>query len=311
MASEKLIRLFMPLLADQVPRTRRRARSRLVDDLSAVGFVTRNVVVDDVSAAINLQVLDVEAACELLAGEAIRFLLASRISLARSKQAQAGNVAWQAIEHYYAAYYAVHFLLRLAGRSVSNLDNKVKDAVIRNDIAGCFKSIAIPVGVYKLAFKPGTDELALSKSLKKSAGGSHQDAWSMWFDLTSELEKACNNDVMEYSSTAIVLLQHKRFLQISTGKFRPPQVRAEINYQFKGCTWQFEQTPSARVRRIQDSIDRTTLFSIETGHTPEALITNNSLIIDFACELFKYLVERYERSVFRYFANKYDNLFTA
>lgn len=284
---------------------------RLVDDLSKVGFVTRNVVIDDVSTEISLQVLDVEAAWELMAGEAIKFLLASRISLARSQQPQAGNVAWQAIEHYYAAYYAVHFLLRLAGRSVSNLDRKVSEAVIRNDLIGTFKTLSIPTGVYKLVFKPGTDEIVLSKRMKKSGGGSHQDAWSMWFELTSELERECDNDVVEYSSTALVLLQHKRFLQISTGKFRPPEVRAEINYQFKGCTWQFEETTLARVRKIQDSIGRVTLLSIDNGHTPEGLVSNNSLIIDFACELFKYLVDRYERSVFRYFANKYDGLFMA
>lgn len=76
--------------------------------LHELEFSTKSVKKIADKIEIELQILDVDLLYRLLAGEANKFLLASRVSHERSTQNQLSNASWQAIENYYAAYFSVH-----------------------------------------------------------------------------------------------------------------------------------------------------------------------------------------------------------
>ena len=90
------------LVVESIVSAKRTSHARLVEQLTDVGFMTRKVDPKQDTVDIEIQVLDKDAACELIAGEAIKFFLASRLSFLRSAQEQPRNAAWQAVEHYYA-----------------------------------------------------------------------------------------------------------------------------------------------------------------------------------------------------------------
>ena len=101
--------------------------------------------------------------------------------------------------------------------------------------------------------------LTLKKNLKKS-GGSHQEAWQLWEGLVEKLRVSTNTDPVEYASTSIDLSAHKNFLVKSTAKYNPPEIRGEINYQFRGGSWIFETKAKDTINRIQRSISSTPDF---------------------------------------------------
>jgi hypothetical protein len=54
---------------------KRTSHTRLVEQLTDVGFVTRKVDLMPDTVDIEIQILDKDAVCELIAGEAINFSL--------------------------------------------------------------------------------------------------------------------------------------------------------------------------------------------------------------------------------------------
>jgi hypothetical protein len=310
MSSKKLNRLFLPIVVESIATAKRRSSARLVERLTEVGFSTRKVDQTTDFVDIEIQILDKDAICDLIAGESIKFFLASRLSYYRSIQEQPKNAAWQAVEHYYAAYYAAHFLFRITGTLVSNLDKSITDAIRTNFFSGLPVS-PIPSGLYSLKYDESMGTLSLIKNMRRSAGGSHQEAWMLWFELVAKMQVNAQQDPREYASIALDLVEHRRFLEISTGRYRPPELRGEINYQFKGGTWEFESSASSSIRKAQLAIRQMRQGTISRAHSAESLVSNNFLIIELARSIFCYFAENYPRSIFRSVANKYRTIVEA
>lgn len=302
---KKLTRLLIPLIVEGVLTVRRNSQHRLIEKLHELEFCTRKIEKTETGITIELQILDVDLLYQLLAGEANKFLLASRLSLDRSTQPQAKNASWQTIEHYYAAYYAAHYLIRLTGISLTNLDSNATKAVTRNFCE--FSQATVPNGLYLLSYDVPTQTLTLRKNLKKSSGGSHQDAWQLWVKLVEKLSAETSSDPVEYAATSVELSEHKKFLLKSSGKFNPPEIRGEINYQFKGGAWIFEENAEDSIRRQQQAIiDPQSQAAINLS-SPEGLIFNNKIIIGLAKAVFTHSSHNYPRSICRSLANKYAN----
>lgn len=121
---KKLVRLLMPIVVEGVLAVKQNSKDRLVEMFNELEFMTRSINQTSDHLIIELQILDKNLFYKLLAGEANKFLLASRISYARAIQNQENNASWQTVEHYYSAYYSIHYLLRLTGVSLTNLDNE-------------------------------------------------------------------------------------------------------------------------------------------------------------------------------------------
>lgn len=304
MSSKQLTRLLLPMVVESVATAKRTSHTRLVEQLTDVGFMTRKIDPKPDSIDIEIQVLDKDAACELIAGEAIKFFLASRLSYLRSAQDQPRNAAWQTVEHYYAAYYAVHFLLRVTGTLLSNLDKSATDAIGRNLLTGP-PSPPVPTGLYLLSYEESGGTLSLVKNLRRSGGGSHQDAWMLWFQLVAKMQVNSQKDPREYIAVSLDLVEHRRFLELSTGRYRPPELRGEINYQFKGGTWEFEASAFDSIRKAQLAIRQARQGTISRAHSWEGLVSNNLLIIELARTVFCKFAADYPRSIFRSAANKY------
>lgn len=300
---KKLIRLLSPLIVEGVLAVRRNAHDRLVEMLHELQFMTRGVTHAADNVIIQLQILDDDLLYRLLAGEANKFLLASRISHERSGQDQTNNASWQIIEHYYAAYYAVHYLLRLTGTSVTNLDSRGTNAITRSYF-GSLPLPTVPGGLYIMQYDDASKILTLTKNTKRG-GGSHQEAWQLWENLIEKLRLQTNTDPIEYAATSIDLSAHKSFLVRSTAKYNPPEIRGEINYQFKGEVWNFEPNAKDSISRLQRSIASTPTLAATNTPTPEGLITNNKIIIGLAKAVFLHASEKYPKGICRSLANKY------
>lgn len=303
METKKAIRLLGPLMVEGVLSVRSHSHDRLVEMLHDLQFSTRSITKTTHHIIISLQILDVEPLYRLLAGEANKFLLASRVSHERSTQDQLNNASWQAIENYYAAYYGVHYLLRLTGVSVTNLDDRGTSSIERSNY-GVPPAFPVPSGLYVIKFDDASKVLTLTKNIKKS-GGSHQDAWQLWEELIEKLRQQTNTDPIEYAGISMDLAEHKRFLTKSTAKYTPPEIRGEINYQFRGGSWIFEKDAARSIGVLQRSISGVSSFTPSGAATPEGLIANNKIIIDLAKAVFVHVAEKYPKGVCRALSNKY------
>ena len=303
MEIKKALRLIGPLLVEGVLSVRNHSHDRLVEMLHELEFITRSVEKTNDNVIIQLQILDADLLYRLLAGEANKFLLASRVSYMRSTQEQPNNASWQAIENYYSAYYGVHYLLRLTGTSVTNLDNHGTSAIERSNL-GTPLSLPVPGGLYVIRYDSSSKILTLTKNLKKS-GGSHQSAWQLWEELVEKLRAQTSVDLIEYARISIDLAEHKRFLTRSTSKYSPPEIRGEINYQFRGGAWIFEKNSKKSIGILQRSIADTQLPTSSGASTPEGLIINNKIIISLAKAVFMHISDKYPKGICRSLSNKY------
>ncbi len=163
MEINKLIRLFTPLAVEGVWAVKRNSHGRLVEKLNDLEFVVRGLIKTDKTLTVELQILDEALLYRLLAGEANKFLLASRLTYNRSAQDQVANASWQAVEHYYAAYYAVHYLLRITGVSVTNLDDSGA-RIIESSSLGTLAPNTVPSGLYLMSYDKGLKILTLKKN---------------------------------------------------------------------------------------------------------------------------------------------------
>lgn len=306
---KKLLRLLIPIMVEGALAVRRDSQNRLIEMLHQLEFVTRDITSTSDYFSIELQILDVDLLYRLLVGEANKFLLASRISHDRSNQSQVNNASWQTVEHYYAAYYGVHYLLRLTGISITNLDSRSASAITRSSFWQK-NPLPIPTGLYVMRYNNLTQILTLKKNVKKGPGGSHQEVWKLWEELVEKLKSRTDSDLVEYISTAVDLAAHKSFLTKSTAKYNPPDIRNEINYQFKGGSWVFEANSRRSIDRIQRSIADTHSEILTQTSTPEGLVSNNKIIIGLAKAVFLHAADKYPKSICRSLASKYSSFFT-
>jgi hypothetical protein len=305
MSAQKYVRLMLPIVIGGVVGARRRSGGRLVENFDAVPFVTRSVTEINGSTEIELQILDEDSLFNLLSGEANRFALASLITHQRSLQDQNKNAAWQAIEHYYSAYYAVHYLLRTTGVSVTNLDDQAVH-LIKNNYIGQNLTTNVPGGLYTLRYDVFGKIVNLKKR-KKSPGGSHVEAWNLWVELVDRLSANSAKDMVEYGKQAIELAAHKKFLVRSQGKYSPPELRADINYQFKGGVWVFEDGHSKSVPRVQASIASSSDPMISQNMDTDSLISNNKFIVNLARNLFEHSANSYPKAIARSLRHAYSD----
>ncbi|NPU90781.1 MAG: hypothetical protein HPY82_02625 [Gammaproteobacteria bacterium] len=308
MSAQKIVRLMLPLVVGGIVGARRRAGGRLVEKLDEISFFTRSINEVRGATEIELQILDEEPLFNLFAGEASRFALASLITHQRSLQVQNRNAAWQAVEHYYSAYYAVHYLLRTTGVAVTNLDDNAVQMVKKNQL-GQPSAMVVPSGLYTLRYDVAGKVATLTKR-KKSSGGSHAEAWQLWVGLVDALSSNTVADIVEYGKEAIDLAAHKKFLVKYQGKYSPPELRAEINYQFKGGVWVFEKDKSQSVARVQASIASAASLAIGQGLDTDSLISNNKFIVNLARAIFEYSANSYPKAISRSLRHTYAEFIT-
>ncbi|MBU2785008.1 hypothetical protein HAP93_04375 [Acidithiobacillus ferriphilus] len=304
---KKVARLISPMIAKEISSARINSHDRIIEKLDDLQFMTRSIINTPSLLTIELQILDRSLMGHLLAGEANRFFLASVVSRERSTQNQLKNASWQAIENYYAAYFGIHYLLRMTGLSITNIDSNAKHAILRSYYDMPTPSIPLPSGLYIMKFNGDSGVVTLTKNLTKKGGGSHLEAWRHWEDLVQKLIDITKIDIVEYARISMYLTEHLSFIRGSETRCNPPEIRGKINYQFKGGAWIFEKGSEKSVGVLQRLISLPSTNRTSTSATPESLIVNNRLIIDMAIAVFNLISDSYPKGIYRSLANKYSS----
>nr|WP_314523536.1 hypothetical protein [uncultured Lelliottia sp.] len=255
-----------------------------------------------VTQEIILYMIDEGKFAKLIAGEAHKFFLASMISLERSRQSQQHNLSWQIVEHYYAAYYAVHYLMRVCGYSLTNID----DASLKTITKSSTVPIANPSGgLNTITFSDDCTQVVITKNEK--GGGSHKDAWAIWAKILDKIITEAQKDDHEYSSLELTLVMHRNFITTNDHKYNPSDIRGEVNYQFKGDSWCFENNINHRVSTLHKEIVNDSYSLVDTGDRIINLINNNQFIINLARSYFKLSTEQYSYGICRSIQNQYKD----
>ncbi|BET24518.1 hypothetical protein EV673_1611 [Limnobacter thiooxidans] len=153
-----------------------------------------------------------------------------------------------------------------------------------------------------MEFDQSSSDLKLTRQIDKKKGGSHQDAWRMWSLIIDQMIEKMNSDSDEYVKEQIDLLEHKKYVK----DLRPPSVRGEINYQFKGGLWIFEGKKSSFKTIISKALeDDTVLFN--SSDPLLKFIYHNKSIIFTANLFFESIVSRNPGSICSGIKNKYKD----
>ncbi|GGY79486.1 hypothetical protein GCM10011613_25430 [Cellvibrio zantedeschiae] len=300
MDAKKLARLFLPRTFPGVAEVKSASQGRVLDNLHSIEFYTDRIDGPMETPVITLGVIDKAALCRSLMGEAHNFFLAAIVSQGRACQVQEQNASWQAVEHYYAAYYAINYLVRLTGKSLTNMDERAKREILRLQI-GTDKRDYIPTGLYVLVAVDEDAKIKLTLEKKSDKGGSHKDAWRLWDKLISDIEVETADDIEEYADLSLTLNEHMKFIRSNSN---PIETRSGINYKFIGGTWIFEEKQDD-VRKMQLMIEDSALHANMSSKGPRQMIINNDLVIGLAKEYFKDNATRNPKSIGSKLCNKY------
>ncbi|ULQ27275.1 hypothetical protein JFN85_02695 [Enterobacter hormaechei subsp. xiangfangensis] len=313
---DKLLRLFSYFSRSLVAGARKKSVTRFSENLENLDFLVRGFTpaasktpasattpaIPATSQLIDMLMIDDVKFGKFIAGEAHKFFLAAMVSLERSRQVQQHNLSWQVVEHYYAAYYAVHYLMRIFGYSLTNIDDKAIKKIKEGSVV---PMDGIRSGLSTIEFSIDCKEVIITKNEK--GGGSHKDAWAIWIKILSQLIVECEKDHGEYSSLEIDLLAHKSFIAINDQKFNPSEIRGEVNYQFKGNSWCFEDDTNVRLSLVTKEIMKDDYNLTDAQDKILKLINNNKFIISLARRFFEYSSAEYKNGICRSLQNQFKN----
>ncbi|AWQ17383.1 hypothetical protein C1N63_00315 [Pantoea ananatis] len=297
----KVERLLKGINCPLVLGAKRIAHGRAIEKIGDLNFTLTNVSPSP-NQKLTLNMLDSNEFAWFMAGEANRFFLASMISLNRSQQNESENISWQIVEHYYAAYYAVHYLIRVVGLSITNIDKPTMQVILRSNFTGStFQNLES--GLNLMRYDSSCQTITLEKKDKK--GGSHIDAWAAWVSVIESLLQQANTDIEEYAESSVSLSEHLVFIKRSNDTFSPTVIRNEINYQFSNNAWCFDGLTLQKINRIRRAIANNSMILKDRGDMLENLVCNNNFIISLAKKVFTSGTESHKNSVGRVLLHKF------
>lgn len=286
---ENYSRLMLSCCVSEVARASLYKTSKATDNLKKVDSVI--ISHDPAQGSFSMRILNKDKLGEYFASESSRFWLASMFSLMRSSQKQEKNAAWQVIEAYYASYFAVQFIIRMTGRSISHLDSSLIQKIKTNNLTGM--NFTPSSGLYLVEYQD-FDNVKF-KPLPKG-GGSHKQAWNAWETTITDLIGCASRDIAEYAAQSIALIEHRQKIQ-SGSHATPSDIRSEINYQFKGKLWPFEEQSAPIMKKISNIIAGNEEISMTKINRPEQLISSSRYILYLAYSMVKTVTTRYPQSI--------------
>lgn len=152
------------------------------------------------------------------------------------------SVSWLLLRQYYAAFYSAHSILRMLGKSLTQIDNIHKQKI--EQIADLYlqrNGVNINAGYYMVEYRSNDRQIFFKKATTSSSSGSHKVLWKIF----GEELKYINNTTLSNPSTQVIqntvikiedLLYNLSY--ISSPNYRwLSTVRNEINYQHKYNVW--------------------------------------------------------------------------
>jgi hypothetical protein len=185
---------------------------------------------------------DIESVAAAYAGDITRMSVAAFESLdgITPSPRLPKSTAWLLIRAYYAAFFAAHCVLRVFGRSCSQLDGNAVSSI--HEVADLFEernAMSLSRGLYRCHVHSESNELHLTR-LPGADGGSHS---ALWAELSSLLSYLSERILLETTTRPGQLVSAK-LIEIRTVLLGVSQntgwlstIRNRINYQHEYGTW--------------------------------------------------------------------------
>lgn len=143
-----------------------------------------------VQETLTIHLVNPEDLSHAFASEISRFSCAAYESLldAAPPAAVSKSLGWAVVRHYYAAFYAAHCIMRIAGSSLTFVSSETIRKV--NGLASAYLGVQPPLksGIHLVRFDRSDPKLVTITKVSSGAGGSHEDLWRVFLTIAKETE---------------------------------------------------------------------------------------------------------------------------
>lgn len=148
------------------------------------------------------------------------------------------STAWLIIRAYYAAFFAVHALLRMHGWACTRLlPNTV--AKLNGELEQFYPSSPkLTAGLYLLRLQPDAREIVCKKMDGTTQGGTHEALWSILDDyLAAATTTVLSVPDQDHQEFVLLIDEFRRLLGKFGGSTWFTQLRNRVNYSHEYGTW--------------------------------------------------------------------------
>lgn len=168
------------------------------------------------------------------------------------------SIAWPLIKSYYAAFFALHALIRIHGWACTRLTGDTVQ-IFNKQLGALYPDAPkIAGGIYLIRSESGGAELTFEKLEGGASGGSHEGLWSLLDAYIDEIIiSALSNNNIDPTETAVTidtLNRFKAFIEIKGGAIWFTQVRNRINYSHSYGAWHPYSGSTCDLERIKQRI---------------------------------------------------------
>lgn len=205
-------------------------------------FSPRLSTVHKVTAdSVSMYVGKKQRSLDFMCHEADRFATAAFESLLVDARFERNprSTAWMLIKGYYAAFFAVHSLLRISGSACTRIASDTAAGINREIALLLPGSPSVTGGLYLLSLRNGGVEIEC-KRLDSGKGGSHESLWSLLPGFLNDMESRvlALGAVPEEDARLISAISDLRnLLTRRGGALWFTQVRNRVNYAHEYGAW--------------------------------------------------------------------------
>jgi hypothetical protein len=245
---------IQPLIPNGIFNAAGKLEKTAASDTLIFGKFGYSVVVN-ADGSIVLDFRDAQPLMYALSCDCSRFTAAAFQSLGAFSQDKCDKFSfpWDLIKLYYAAFYAAHGVMRLAGQTCSYLhDNhaqRLNDIIIATTSGS---TAAVTSGLYHGRLTGGGAQIHLTK-VGRRIGGSHEDLWKIFAGFIQELGRATLNGPLTSADAQLVFAKLDEVLRLlrSKGAYsRLSSIRNELQYRHAYEGWLPSSMPKAHQREL-------------------------------------------------------------
>lgn len=209
----------------------------------------------------SMYVSNTKKIVELFSHEADRFATAAFESLCSESTLTAfpRSTGWQLIRGYYAAFFALHSLIRMHGWACTRLNKEVSASLDKNAKVIFPQGDRIEGGLYFVKAAGKSPELAF-EHLGTKSGGTHEVLWTRVLPefLAEITDLALNSSADEEAAQDLVraVNQFRSLIGGKGGAIWFTRVRNLVNYSHAFGTWHPYAHSTCDVRRVACHLER-------------------------------------------------------
>jgi hypothetical protein len=168
------------------------------------------------------------------------------------------SVGWLLIRGYYAAFFAMHSLIRLHGWACTRLTRPMCDSFEEQARQLTLQGQRIEAGLYLVKAKHSDPQLTFVK-LGSNQGGSHEALWSVMLDFMNAVTTLTLKDPVDTTASHKLVAAVSEFcvlIQSNGGVTWLTRLRNRVNYSHAYGAWHPYQKSTCDVTRVQSTLDQ-------------------------------------------------------